>query len=113
MRHHGSLEETRIVGPLVQRLLQPADVKWLGSHADQGHDLEELLLAGVVQLLHIITAHFQQGVVVGQQTGPLEYPVQLHLRLVARSRCGDHWKIQANVCIRNWLEEVPAKNDIY
>lgn len=92
LRQHVSLEERRIVGPLVQRLLQASHMQRLGGHAHQSHDLEELLLAGIVQLLHIIAPHLQQCVVVGQQTGTLQHAVQLHLRLVARSRCGNHWK---------------------
>lgn len=90
MRKQGTLEQARIVGPFVESLLQAADVERLGSHAHQGHDLKELLLAGIIQLLHVVAPHLQERVVVGQETGPLEHPVQLHLRLVARSRCGDH-----------------------
>lgn len=45
---------TRIVDPLLEGLLQSADVQGFGGHSHQGHDLEELFLASLAQLLHII-----------------------------------------------------------
>jgi len=47
---------TRVAHPLLERLLQATHVEWFGRHADQRHDLQELFLASVTELLNVVTA---------------------------------------------------------
>jgi hypothetical protein len=47
---------TWILNPFLQRLLKPSDVQRLGGHSHQGHDLKELLLTGLAQLMHVVAA---------------------------------------------------------
>lgn len=75
---------TWILDPFLQRLLQPPDVQGLRRHPDEGHDLEELLLPGLAQLVDVVAALGDEGVVVREEVGTLQYAVQLKLRLVAR-----------------------------
>ena len=77
---------TRVLHPLLEDLLEPADVQRLGGHADQGHDLEELLLAGLDELVDVVAALRDEHVEVGEQVGALQDAVQLQLGLVVRLR---------------------------
>jgi hypothetical protein len=60
MTHHLSAEGftrlTRIAYPLLERFLQATHVERFGRHADQRHDLQEFLFAGVTELLHVVAA---------------------------------------------------------
>ncbi len=56
----------------------------LRCHPHQVHDLEELLVARLHQLVHVVAALSDERVVVGEQVGPLEDAVELQLGLVAR-----------------------------
>jgi hypothetical protein len=47
---------TRIANPLLQCFLEATHVERFGRHADEGHDLQELLLPRVTQLLDIVAA---------------------------------------------------------
>ena len=47
---------TRILYPFLKSFLQSSDVQRFGGHVDQHHDLQELLLPGLAQLLNIISA---------------------------------------------------------
>lgn len=42
--------------PLLERLLEAPHVQGLGRHADERHDLQELFLAGVAQLLDVVSS---------------------------------------------------------
>lgn len=51
----------------------------LGGHAHQCHDLQELLLACLTQLLHVVASLLDEGLIVGEEIGTLQDPVQLQL----------------------------------
>lgn len=51
----------------------------LGGHAHECHDLQELLLTRLAQLLHIIPSLLDEGLVVGKKIGALQDSVQLQL----------------------------------
>lgn len=51
----------------------------LGGHAHQRHDLQELLLARLAELLHVVPPLLDEGLIVAQQVGALQHPVQLQL----------------------------------
>lgn len=51
----------------------------LGGHAHKCHDLQELLLTRLTQLLHVVASLLDEGLIVGEEIGALQDPVQLQL----------------------------------
>ena len=76
---HGLAEKPWVGGPLSQCLLQASDVEGLSGHAHERHDLQELLLPRLAQLLHVVPSLLDEGLVVGKKVGALQDPVQLQL----------------------------------
>lgn len=54
-------------------------MEWFGGHAHQCHDFQELLLTRLTQLLYIIPSLLDEGLVVREEVGALQDPVQLQL----------------------------------
>lgn len=48
-----------------------------GRHSNKGHDLEELFLTSLAELLHIVAALLDKGFIVAEQVCLLQDPVQL------------------------------------
>lgn len=63
-------------------------MEWFGGHAHQCHDFQELLLARLTQLLYIIPSLLDEGLVVREEVGTLQDPVQLQLTQCPRQRHG-------------------------
>jgi|UPI000048391C hypothetical protein len=52
-------------------------MEWFGGHAHECHDFQELLLASLTQLLYIISSLLDEGLVVREEVGALQDPIQL------------------------------------
>jgi len=71
----------------LKSFLQSSDVKRFGGHVDQHHDLQELLLPGLAQLLNVISAMADEGVIVLEKICSLKNSVELKLALICGQTC--------------------------
>ena len=65
--------------PIIQRILQSPHVKMFRGHAYSLNELLKGLSAGVHKLTDIISTMFDEGVMVGEEVGPLQNLVQITL----------------------------------
>lgn len=61
-------------------------MEWFGGHAHECHDFQKLLLTRLTQLLYIIPSLLDEGLVVREEVGSLQDPIQLQLTQCPRQR---------------------------